>query len=294
VPPPASAHAGTGDANAAAEAPGEAYKTGEASGTPEAPKTSEARGTSSALQTHTRFGGIFYLLNAALALELYSDFTAPRGRNLELPPWDWLALVGRTWFGGEFVDDAVWHILAMLSGRDPGEEPGGDFDPPREWVIPGAWLAPWGTTEVVLMSATRTRLRLMHPAGFSLFDVGRDHSLRPLAQARKLCAIHPTLCGATLLRAHHAAPHSRFPATRWLQWLLGYLRARLGRALAIEDVDAVPAVLCRHWARITVGATAVDVSLRLSELPLPIRVAGLDRDPGWIPAAGRTLSFHFV
>ena len=24
-----------------------------------------------------------------------------------------------------------------------------------------------------------------------------------------------------------------------------------------------------------------------------IRMAGLDRDPGWVPAAGRVISFHF-
>jgi len=35
------------------------------------------------------------------------------------------------------------------------------------------------------------------------------------------------------------------------------------------------------------------VRLSLTELPLEIRLAGLDRDPGWIPAAGRFLAFHF-
>jgi hypothetical protein len=28
-------------------------------------------------------------------------------------------------------------------------------------------------------------------------------------------------------------------------------------------------------------------------LPLQIRFAGLDRDPGWVPAAGRFITFHF-
>jgi hypothetical protein len=37
----------------------------------------------------------------------------------------------------------------------------------------------------------------------------------------------------------------------------------------------------------------VHVHLSLSQLPLDLRIAGLDRDPGWIPAAGRSVAFHF-
>jgi hypothetical protein len=39
--------------------------------------------------------------------------------------------------------------------------------------------------------------------------------------------------------------------------------------------------------------THVDVALRLADLPLQVRFAGLDRTPGWIPAAGRFVAFHF-
>jgi hypothetical protein len=42
-----------------------------------------------------------------------------------------------------------------------------------------------------------------------------------------------------------------------------------------------------------VTATHVDVMLSLADLPIAIRFAGLDRNPGWIPAAGRYLAFHF-
>jgi hypothetical protein len=39
--------------------------------------------------------------------------------------------------------------------------------------------------------------------------------------------------------------------------------------------------------------TRVDVRYALADHPFEIRRAGLDRDPGWIPAAGRRLHFHF-
>ena len=158
-----------------------------------------------ALRVRTQFGGIFYLLNAALAMQLYSDFTAPRGANLRLSPWDWLALVGRTWFGRQFARDPVWDLLARLSGR------------------------------------TGRRLR------------------RP----------------------------------RWLSAQLERLQARLALALGEERSTDIPALVCRYPAEIALSATGVHVHLSLASLPLALRVAGLDRDPGWIPAAGRSLAFHF-
>jgi len=51
--------------------------------------------------------------------------------------------------------------------------------------------------------------------------------------------------------------------------------------------------VCRYPAEIALSATGVHVHLSLASLPLALRVAGLDRDPGWIPAAGRSLAFHF-
>jgi hypothetical protein len=49
----------------------------------------------------------------------------------------------------------------------------------------------------------------------------------------------------------------------------------------------------RRRARVFVTSTHVDVVLSLAELPLEVRFAGLDRTPGWVPAAGRFVSFHF-
>jgi len=53
-------------------------------------------------------------------------------------------------------------------------------------------------------------------------------------------------------------------------------------------------VLLAHRARVLVSPTHVDVRFALAELPLEIRLAGLDRTPGWIPAAGRFVAFAFA
>jgi hypothetical protein len=52
--------------------------------------------------------------------------------------------------------------------------------------------------------------------------------------------------------------------------------------------------LCNHHARVTVTPTHLDVFFKLSELPIAIRLSGLDRNPGWVPAAGRYIMLHFA
>jgi hypothetical protein len=43
-----------------------------------------------------------------------------------------------------------------------------------------------------------------------------------------------------------------------------------------------------------VTETRLDVVSALADLPIEVRLAGLDRDPGHVPAAGRALFFHFT
>lgn len=162
-------------------------------------------------ESSTQFGGIFYLLNAALAMGLYGDFTRPRANNLEISPWDWLALIGRAWFGEEFVADTVWSVLARLASREDNEEPG----------------------EAAAMS------------------------------------------------------------DGWLQNQVETLEVRLRLALGTESAVAMRDLVCRHQAKVEVTQTNVHVHLVLADLPIDLRIAGLDRDPGWIPAAGRDVRFHF-
>ena len=51
---------------------------------------------------------VFYLVNLALHLGLYSD-----DDNLALSPWDFVALVGRALLGDAAADDdPVWPLLA--------------------------------------------------------------------------------------------------------------------------------------------------------------------------------------
>lgn len=153
---------------------------------------------------HTDFGGLLFLLNAALQLGLYGDFTQPlRPRTLDCSPWRFLLASGRLYAGRAFADDP---LAAWLRVRAP-ERPAG----------------------------VRTR--------------------------------HPGLWRA--------------------------LRERLALALGLDCAQELVPALLRLPARIEDGGERVDLHMELAALPLPVRLAGLDRDPGWIPAAGCDIRFHF-
>ena len=80
---------------------------------------------------------------------------------------------------------------------------------------------------------------------------------------------------------------------RWLDWLVPYVRARLRTALRTDPGVDVGSLVCRTPARLAITPLHLHVHLALDRLPLAIRLAGLDRDPGWVPAAGRGIAFHF-
>ena len=159
----------------------------------------------------TEIGGVFYLLNVALCLGLYGDFTMPLHRGIELSIWDFVTLVGRRLTPRRFRRDPVWGLLADLAGRAPVEPPGATFVP-----------------------------------------------LRP-----------------------------------WLRSLMPDVRERLARALGERDRHRLGALLCVQRARVVTTATHIDVMFSLAELPIEIRLSGLDRDPGWIPAADRVIAYHY-
>lgn len=164
--------------------------------------------------TDTPLGGIFYLLNVAITLRLYGDFTMPQRRGLPFPPWDFLALVAEHWLG-EPLDAATANLLARLAGRRPEERPGVRFIPDG---------------------------RLM----------------------------------------------------RWLPRIVRRINAHVARALGESAGTNVSQRLLCHQARIYATAAHIDVTFVLASLPIDIRLGGLDRDPGWIPAGSRIVRFHYL
>ncbi len=149
----------------------------------------------------TELGGLFYLINLAIFLEIYSDFTSPVEQfHDDLSIWDFVTIVGKEI--DQETDDPIWELLKKLADRE-------------------------------------------------------DELTTPT----------------------------------WLADLLPHIRARLHLALGIDD--DLPQILLHHHAKVTITPTHADVFFPLADHPIEIRLSGLDRNPGWVPAAGRFIAFHY-
>ncbi len=240
----------------------------------------------------TRYGGLFYLLNVALALRLYGDFTMPRAPGLAWSPWNLLAWTGQAWFGQDLIADPLWRGLADLAGRPVSEPPIRSFETVPDWRLGPGDLAAWPAQSALRVHATPTRLRIGHAEGFAIADVRRIDGMPPMSQARAVCD-DLTPCRESALRRGAVASARGTAAARWLSHWRAYVDARLRAALGLaRDIDPA-ALVARHRAQVQVSLSTVDVWLSLADLPLSVRIAGLDRDPGWMPALGRSVMFHF-
>jgi hypothetical protein len=246
----------------------------------------------------TAFGGLFFLLNMGISLGLYGDFTMPATPGIALSPWDFLALIGKRLAGSDVEADPVWPLLASLAARPGDQEPGADYVPPEDWRLPPAWLAPFETKTAGDWSATEERLVVEHPAGFRVVDVrlqpGRAAS-RSRRALRRLLKREMAVYTGAFEPGRNVDPtlaNNDGPLARWLDWLVPYLEVRLAETLGIER-NGVTDLVLRYRARVFVSSVDVDVVFSLNDLPIAIRLCGLDRDPGWLPAANRVITFHF-
>lgn len=241
----------------------------------------------------TQMGGIFYLINVGLFLNLYGDFTTPAQAGIPLSLWDFLALLGGRLCGEKIRSDAVWSLLARLAGRKEQAEPGNFFLPPREWRLPAEWLVPFPEASICEWMTGRARLRVRHAQGFWILDLPLNAS-DPEGQLQLEMKAYAPHASLELQPGTWALlEDSSGPLESWLSWLASYVQARLARALRLAGQDAVSKLLCEHPARIFVTATHLDIVFELAQLPIEVRLSGLDRNPGWVPAAGRFIAFHY-
>jgi len=248
----------------------------------------------------TELGGLFYLINLGLFLNLYGDFTTPLQPGIPLSIWDFVTLLGQQLLGATMQADPAWLFLAQLAGRSEQEPVGKDFDAPASWRIPEEWLIPFPGEGTWCWNASNGRLQVQHPGQFLVLDLPLDRGdpaeqvMRELQEFTDLWhaeahLVNDPVCNDEVRLVCAPPPQIE----RWLRWLMPYVRVRLQRALGLANAGDVPRVLCKHAARIILTATHLDIVLSLAALPIEVRLSGLDRNPGWVPAAGRFVAFHF-
>jgi hypothetical protein len=228
----------------------------------------------------TRFGGLCFLLNVATALGLYGDFTQPLQRGLPWSPWQFLLTVGRMAVGRDVRADP---LTGWLRSRIVHAQA---LPRPSQWQAGSAWRAAFaGDPRARHAVIDKHGLRLFHPAGLTLaWEAGGDEHALPriadeLGDARAAVVVH-----------HRNGRRSAPPDLWSLTWPL--VRARLAHALGLPSRQALALTVVLP-ARVQADAPRVDVHFALASLPLVLRLAGLDRDPGWLPAAGCDIRFHF-
>jgi hypothetical protein len=245
-----------------------------------------------ATECETEIGGIFYLINLGLFLGLYGDFTSPEECDPSLSIWDFVALLGRELLGPKIESDTVWPLLASFACRTEQESPGVNFRAPEDWRMPAHWLETFSEKANWRWTIRCGRLLVTHAKGFRVLDV-------PLTEADAAAQLSLELQnyqGVADVEFYQEASQEGTeiePLHRWLGWLMPYVTVRLQQALGLSVAGDLPRVLCEHRARVAVTATHLDIFMRLAELPVEIRLAGLDRDPGWVPSAGKFIAFHF-
>ena len=237
----------------------------------------------------TNFGGVFYLLNLGLYLKLYRDFADTETTEIDLNIWGFVAFLSLELTGEEIKLDNIWQLLAQFGGRELDAEIAPDFDAPDDWRMPPEWLKTFQTTEKWFWAQTEKRLVVRHPSGFSVIDIESCGDVEnQLNDELKVYRKDFSELAAD------DSPNASEASKTWLKNLTEYVEIRLRQALNLSADEAISTILFERRATVVVTATHLDVTFRLADLPFAVRFSGLDRDAGWIPAAGKYVKFHYV
>ena len=241
------------------------------------------------ISVETDFGGVFYLLNLGLYLKLYRDFADTETTEIDLNIWDFVAFLSLKLTGAKIKLDNIWRLLAQFAGREPDAEIAPDFDATTDWRVPTEWLETFPTDEKWTWAQTAKRLVVRRPSGFSVIDIKADGDAgNQLNDELKVYRKDFTEL------AESDFPNASEASKTWLKNLTEYVEVRLRQALNTPAGEEISRVLFERRATIVVTETHLDVTFRLADLPFAVRLSGLDRDAGWIPAAGKYVVFHYV
>jgi hypothetical protein len=249
----------------------------------------------------TGLAGIFFLATVMRSLRLPELFRTG-WRLPDVGCWAVLDGLARALLDDHAVDvedDPVWDLLAGLGGYPEADGPPSEFQH-TAYALPREWWASIGAAGAAHWSSRGGIIRTWSEAGFVLTE-GPCGAGAPRGKLPGLLRPYlPPPHRATRLPFESAPvqPVGRLTASaapamrRWLTLAAPFVRQRLAVALGVPATRAAAGLLLRPGV-VHATRTHVDVGMRLEDVSLPVRLAGLDLDPGWVPCLGRVLSFSY-
>jgi hypothetical protein len=272
--------------------------------------------------THTTdFGGLFYLLNLALELDAGQALWSAC-----LPEGAVLAHAAALLLGEEGAGDAAPALfggtaprrpLPMVAPEQQDEVSAVLLDTLVE-ALPRRGLAPWPVASLATADHTAGRLLVVTAEGspFVLFarpapDVaalrtGVARFLASWPRSAPTPRSEPglaTLDASGRLQAASLGPAPLLPETAsatsaaLLAQIAGapaFLFAARVAAPTLPTAAGFAGRFLRLRARVILADEALTIVAPADAVNLPVRRAGLDRDPGWVPWLGRNVRFLFV
>jgi hypothetical protein len=82
---------------------------------------------------------------------------------------------------------------------------------------------------------------------------------------------------------------------RFLDLVVPFVRLRIEATLrAAGAEEELESALVRRVGLVQVTRSHVDVRMELDQVSVPVRMAGVDATPGWVPELARVVTFHFA
>jgi hypothetical protein len=189
------------------------------------------RAPSELFAVQTSYAGSLELVNLALAMGWYANFSGGPSKfeTGSLPIWDFLRLVTLRLVGPRFRDDPLSPLYASLSSEQ--------------------------------------------------------------------CHLHGTdaaRAAAVQHRRSRSGKNAPSGPKGWLEDTVRSVRRQLKASLCSPTHAHACQLLLAQRGQIVLSPGRLDVHLSLERLPIEIRLAGLDRNPGFIPAANRIVEFHYA
>ncbi|MGH9238573.1 MAG: hypothetical protein ACRD3G_11090 [Vicinamibacterales bacterium] len=258
---------------------------------------------------HTRLGGVLYLVHALENLGLPAAFEEQWALASAGGPWGTLDVLARALLGrryASFADDPLWRLLPRLAAWSTPRRTG--IDPP--YRIPADWVSLLDAGDRYAWAERGGRVWVWSTGGY-LVAHRACRGDGAVAVRRELSRVLGWDAPPPLLRRR---PESSIPwrplpelpkgcpqrIGRLAAAMAPAVRRRLLLALGIDPLtrggasDRRIADILLLPAQLHVSSSHVDLVTRLDRVDLGARRAGLDRDPGWLPAYGRVIYFHFT